>query len=124
MKLHHTSLAISLAILTVFTACNSWTEEEHASFERGNELYISQCISCHGPNGDGFNGAYPSLLKKEILAIHNQRAINLITNGSAFEGGMKPISLSQEEITDVLNYINNAWENDADFLTEETLPKL
>ncbi len=119
-----TRLTKILALGIILFSCHSFTEEEQASFDRGKELYISQCISCHGPGGDGLKGAYPSLLKPEILQVHNQRAVSLIKKGSNFEGGMKPIALSDEEIADILNYINNSWDNEASFLNEEAIQNL
>ena len=52
------------------------------------------------------------------------RAITLIKQGSAFEAGMKPVALTNKEIRDVVNYIQNTWENEADFLTKAELEQI
>ncbi len=97
-------------------SCQRFSEEEQASLDRGKEIYLTHCISCHGPEGDGMSGAYPSLTKNKIEQFHTQRAVNLIVKGSGFESGMRPIALSDEEIADVVNYIQNSWDNEADFI--------
>ena len=105
-------------------SCESLTPEQQASLDRGEELYISHCMSCHGPNGDGLQGAYPGLVKPEINEYHNKRAVSLIKTGSSYESGMKPIALSDGEIADVVNYINNSWGNESRFLIKEEIQNL
>lgn len=92
---------------------------------RGKEVYIANCITCHQPDGNGISGIYPSLVKSnKISTDQTKRAIQLITNGSPFEGGMRPIHLHKKEIVDVINYIQNAWENEAPMLTTSKLSTL
>lgn len=103
-------------LLILIGACNSYTSEQQAALERGSEIYIAHCISCHGLEGKGMNGAYPSLIKPQITKETTERAINLIRHGSGFDGGMKPISLSAQEVMDVVNYIQNTWGNKSEFI--------
>lgn len=112
--------AVSLLILS----CESLTPEQRASLDRGKEIYISHCMSCHGTKGDGLQGAYPGLQKPEINEYHNKRTVNLIKVGSSFESGMKPIALSDDEIADVVNYINNSWGNESEFLSKQEIQNL
>ena len=81
-------------------------------------------MSCHGPKGDGLGGAYPGLIKPEINEYHNKRAIELIKVGSTYDSGMKSIALSDDEIADVINYINNSWGNKSEFLTKQEIQNL
>ncbi len=99
-------------------ACTNYTSEEKAELERGGEIYITHCVSCHGTQGDGMRGAYPSLVRPEIAKVNSDRAIKLIREGSGFEGGMKPISLTDQEVIEVVNYIQNTWGNQAEFIAE------
>lgn len=110
-------LLIALPLLVVY-ACSSYTSEQQAMLDRGEEVYISHCVSCHGIHGDGMQGAYPSLIKPEIIQLHTDRTIKLIREGSGFEGGMKPISLTDAELIEVVNYIQNTWGNQAEFIAE------
>lgn len=112
------NLFLIVFLLMVVYACSSYSSEQKAMLERGSEVYITHCVSCHGTQGDGMQGAYPSLIKPEIAEVHTDRAIKLIREGSGFEGGMKPISLTDEELIEVVNYIQNTWGNRADFIAE------
>ena len=97
--------------ILALTACEPNAKEQ--SITRGKEVYVANCITCHQPDGNGITGIYPSLIKSNKISIdQTKRAVQLISYGSPFEGGMKPIHLSEKEIVDVINYIQNAWENE------------
>ena len=70
---------------------------------RGKVIYANNCQTCHQEDGLGVEGAFPALdsLKAEI---------NIIVNG--VEGSTMVAfkdELSNEEIIDVINYVNNSW---------------
>ncbi|PKV49087.1 nitrite reductase (NO-forming) [Aquimarina sp. MAR_2010_214] len=112
-------LITSFCFLAMFS-CQPKAEKE--SIANGKEVYITNCISCHQPDGQGIEGIYPSLLKSDdITRSQTERTVTLIQFGSGFEGGMKPIMLTDKEITDVINYIQNTWQNKAPFLTKTEL---
>lgn len=70
----------------------------------------------------GIERTYPSLVKPDYITMdQTERAIKLIKYGSGFDAGMKPIALTDKEIIDVVNYIQNTWENEAPFLLETEL---
>ncbi|MEQ8423834.1 MAG: cytochrome c [Cyclobacteriaceae bacterium] len=111
-------LIVLVLLILVFYSCSNYTSEQKAILERGSEVYITHCVSCHGTSGDGLQGAYPTLIKPEIAKANTARAIKLIREGSGFEGGMKPISLTDQEVIEVVNYIQNTWGNKAEFIAE------
>lgn len=116
----------SIACLTSILAlasCNKYSETELAELDRGMEVYITNCVSCHGVEGKGLNGAYPSLINSKINDGTSGRVFALIQNGSGYNGGMKPIPLSQSELKEVVNYIQNAWGNKAPFIDDKKLKK-
>lgn len=103
------------------------------SAARGKEIYISECIACHMENGEGITGAFPPLAQsdyfendiwKAVDAIINGLEGELIVNGNTYYGVMDPVALSDEEITDVLNYIRNSWNGEAELLTPEDVTKM
>lgn len=111
-KLKITALMLLVGTLA---ACSSYTPEEQAELARGKEVYIANCISCHGGDGLGLGGAYPKLIRENITEEYTARAKYLIEKGSPGDDGMMPVHLSQKEIREVINYIQNSWGNEADF---------
>jgi nitrite reductase (NO-forming) len=84
-------------------------------------------------NGEGIEGAFPSLVKTENLKDKN-RLVKIILSGMRgpivvkgvkYNAEMAGISLSDQEVVDVINYIRNSWGNKAPLmkLTEVTLAK-
>lgn len=111
------------AFLFAIFSCEEYTPEQKLVLTKGKEVYLTHCISCHGPQGDGLQGAYPSLLKPEITASVTQRAVGLVLNGSPTDQGMKPVPVTNEELVQVINYIQNSWGNKAPFIEKEYIPK-
>lgn len=116
------SLIASFCFLVMFS-CQPKAEKE--SIANGKEVYITNCISCHQADGKGIEGIYPSLMKPNYITTdQTQRALKLIKYGSGFDTGMKPLTLTDKEMIDVVNYIQNTWENEAPFLTKTQLKQL
>lgn len=91
-----------------------------ASMERGKEIYTAQCISCHMESGEGIEGAYPPLAKSDYLMADVNRSIRQIlygvsgeikVNGVVYNGEMSGFELTDQETSDLLNYIRNSWGN-------------
>ena len=90
------------------------------SMKRGEEVYATNCSSCHMPNGEGLEGAFPPVAKTDYVKDH-KRAINIIlegqegeitVNGKKYNVPMAALShLSDQQVADVLNYIRNSWSN-------------
>ena len=91
------------------------------SMERGIAIYNDFCISCHLPSGEGVKHVYPPLAHSDYLKnnrIESIRAIKygqegkVIVNGKTYNNYMPPMGLEDDEIADVMNYINHSWGND------------
>jgi mono/diheme cytochrome c family protein len=92
-----------------------------ASIERGKEVYVLECQSCHLAEGEGLPGVYPPVAKTDYLKQPTNFLINIILKGQTGEitvNGTKyntPMPaqeyLTDEKISDVLNYIRNSWTN-------------
>jgi mono/diheme cytochrome c family protein len=91
---------------------------------RGGELYATHCESCHGKNGEGQRGAFPSLAGNRAVTMARHESLIRITLEGGFAPGtagnpapygMTPFYhlLKDEEIAEVLTYIRSAWGNDA-----------
>lgn len=91
-----------------------------ASMKRGEELYISYCLSCHMDQGQGIENIYPPLAKADYLMADKNRSIDQIlrgakgemtVNGKKYDMEMPGFDLTDEEVSDLLNYIRNSWGN-------------
>jgi len=91
-----------------------------ASIERGKEVYGTQCITCHMEKGEGLEGAFPPLAKSDYLMADKNRSIKQIlegasgemkVNGVTYNGEMPAVDLTDEQVSDVLNYVRNSWGN-------------
>ncbi len=91
-----------------------------ASVARGKEIYTVQCFSCHQENGEGLEDVYPPLAKSDYLMADKTRSIKqtlhgvngeIKVNGKTYNAEMTGFDLSDEEISDVLNYVRNSWGN-------------
>jgi mono/diheme cytochrome c family protein len=75
---------------------------------KGKALY-SRCTVCHGDSGEGkeamgkvFGVTMPHLGSKEIQSLDDAALKKIIVEG---KGKMKPVSLSSQEIADVIAYV-------------------
>ncbi|WP_350284400.1 cytochrome c [uncultured Croceitalea sp.] len=87
------------------------------AYDRGKEVYITNCISCHGSNGAG-NLLYPPINSRIANAMTLERAVSLILQGSQ---NMPSVDLTDQEITDVLNYIQNSWGLEAEIIPIDSI---
>jgi mono/diheme cytochrome c family protein len=116
------SFCLSLGILLVFSCGNS----RERNYDQGANLYEEHCENCHMADGTGLEALYPPLAKADMLKnvgvgaaciIKNGLQGKIMVNGVEFETGMAPITgLSSVEITNILNYIHNAWGNEHEFI--------
>jgi len=104
------------------------------SIKRGANVYADFCFSCHLPNGKGVANVYPPLAGSDYLKNNQPESIKAIkyglsgkieVNGKTYVGVMSPMGLENDEIADVMNYINNSWDNAfGTLITEEQVSKI
>jgi uncharacterized protein len=96
---------------------------------RGKAVYDLTCIACHGPDGNGVEGAFPPLNGSDWLTgdpsipakivIHGLQG-PIKVNGKDFAGVMPPVvGLTDQQVADVLTYARQSWKNDAAPVTAE-----
>lgn len=90
------------------------------SIKRGKSIYKMFCTSCHLPNGQGIKKIYPPLdnadylinkQKESVKAVKYGLSGKIVVNGITYNNAMAPMGLSDQEVADVMNYINTAWSN-------------
>lgn len=99
-----------------------------ASSERGKEIYSRNCVSCHMDQGEGLEGVFPPLAKSDYLLANKKRAIQqtlygakgeMTVNGKVYNGEMIGFDLTDEEMSDLMNYIYNSFGNKGGVITPE-----
>lgn len=131
MKLLLLSLFVTLSF--VFTS-NSQTNALKLSMVRGEEIYTDFCMTCHLPNGKGIENIYPPLANSDYLIKNREASIkaikfglqgSIVVNGKTYNSVMAALGLSDDEVADVMNYINNSWGNKNDkMVTEAEVSKI
>ena len=116
------SIIATLFFITVISLMSFQTQkfDLKASIERGKEVYDVHCITCHMEKGEGLEGAFPPLAKADYLMADKPRSIKQIiqgatgemtVNGKTYSGEMPAVDLTDEQVSDVLNYVRNSWGN-------------
>lgn len=100
-------------------------------YVQGERLYSTYCANCHGKDGNGLKNLYPPLNKSDYLAENNDMVACIILNGLEDEivvNGKKYMmpmaglsNLTDVDITNIINYINTAWDNQ---IEETTIQKV
>ena len=90
------------------------------SIAQGKEIYTDFCMQCHLATGKGNGTTFPPLdgsdwLKKKITesihAVKYGQKAEILVNQKKFNSIMPPMGLSDEEVANVMNYIQNSWTN-------------
>lgn len=122
-------IAAAFALFTVATFFSFQKKFDlKASIARGKEIYTGQCISCHMEQGEGIENVFPPLAKSDYLMADKKRSIlqilhgasgEMTVNGVVYNGDMPAIELSDEQVSDVLNYVRNSWGNKGEAVRPE-----
>lgn len=116
-----------LLFLLVFFSCKSET------YHQGRILYENFCQNCHMQDGTGLKSVIPSLKNSEYLLNNQDKLVclirhglkdTIITNNKTFVQSMPgSLKLTQGDITNIINYINNAWGNNYGIIRYEDVLK-
>ena len=104
---------------------------ESKPHRQGEILYLNFCANCHMDDGSGLAGNIPPLAQSDYVAQNQEQLACIIrygmegpivVNGKTYQNPMAGIpELSEFEIANVINYINQAWGNDYGFIKVEDL---
>ena len=87
--------------------------------EQGKLVYEDNCSSCHQSNGQGIKGTVPALAGNgAVTALEPYDVIMAVLEGFPANGTWGAMAsfadkLSDDQISDVTNYVRSAWNNDA-----------
>ena len=112
----------------VFLASAAVAAPDAESVKRGQAVYSRTCIACHQPTGMGLPPVFPPLAGSEWVSKDASIAVRNIINGMqgpvtvkgvTYNSVMPPVAgLSDKDIADVVNYVNNSWGNTGPNVTE------
>jgi mono/diheme cytochrome c family protein len=104
------------------------------SYVRGEAIYNDMCITCHMANGEGVPKAFPPLAGSDYLENNQELSIKavkygmsgeIVVNGTTYNSVMASMGLNDQEVADVMNYINRSWGNNyGEEITEEKVTKI
>ncbi|MEK6782017.1 MAG: cytochrome c [Bacteroidota bacterium] len=101
-----------------------------ASMERGKEVYLTYCLSCHMEQGEGVEDIYPPVAKSDYMMADKKRSVmqvlkgatgEMTVNGKKYNTEMLGIDLSAQETSDLLNYIRNSFGNKGEAVTPDEI---
>lgn len=110
-------LIAAFSTITLFSFYQAF--DLKASMERGKTIYEAQCMSCHMAEGEGLEGIFPPVARSANLNDKNRLVKIVLTglrgpmkaNGVEYNGEMTGFPLSDQQVSDVLNYMRNSWGN-------------
>ncbi|MEO1052358.1 MAG: cytochrome c [Bacteroidota bacterium] len=122
------TIAVLLFCLTLssFYRAPSQSDKLKESMARGSDIYATTCSACHMQTGEGISGVFPPLAKSDYLMADITRSIRqiiygadgeMVVNGVTYNGQMAALDLSDEQVSDVLNYVRNSWGNKGEIVT-------
>lgn len=124
-------LLVAITAMSFFSFYPVQKFDLKSSIIRGKDVYASQCITCHLEQGEGIEGVYPPLAKSDYLMADKKRSIEQVlygltgeikVKGVAYDGVMTGFDgLSDQEVSDVLNYIRNSFGNKGAAVTPEEI---
>ncbi|MDX2110426.1 MAG: copper-containing nitrite reductase [Verrucomicrobiota bacterium] len=101
--------------------------------EAGSRTYAAICAACHQPTGLGIPGAFPPLAKSDYIKADKLRAVSAVVhglsgpvtvNGQKFNSVMPAVTLSDDEVANVVTYVLNNFGNDAGDVTSSEVAKV
>jgi mono/diheme cytochrome c family protein len=114
----------SIVLLIALSSQSFDQATPQADIKKGQVVYETYCISCHMEDGNGVPSAFPSLVKTGNLADKN-RLVKIVlqgvrgpivVKGEKYDAEMASITLTDQEVAEVINYIRNSWGNKASLM--------
>ena len=99
-----------------------WTKAELV--ERGQGVYLKNCVACHQANGQGLPPVFPSLDGSQIVMGNKATNIEILMEGVQ-GAAMQAFSnqLSEVDIASVITYTRQSWSNGKNGDGEIVVPK-
>ncbi len=115
-----TFLLIYFAAIIALAAIFLQDPELEESMQRGSEIYMDFCVTCHLGKGEGVSNTFPPLAESDYLTKNREESIRgvkygqqgeIVVNDVTYNNVMAPLGLEDDEIADVMNFVMNSWGN-------------
>ena len=117
-----------VATAVVATAAASGANAASPRIAAGAKIFAGNCTGCHGANGVGQPGIFPSLVANPYVSGDAKRVIHtvkfgltgkIVAKGVKYDGMMPAWSgtLTDPQIADVISYIRTTWGNKGSLVT-------
>jgi mono/diheme cytochrome c family protein len=117
---------ICVAIIIIVATVIGCQRKIDQSFQKGEEIFKSYCVACHGLHGNGVL-FQKSALNNSIFVVGNpNNVIAVILYGREGAGTMPGwnMTLNDREVAAVATYIRQAWSNRAAPVTPAMVAKI
>lgn len=124
-----------MKVLIAFLGLTSigWMNGCRPGESKSGELYKENCMNCHGTDGEGLGRLIPPLAGSDFLQENKDRLACIIrhglggevtVNGETYHHPMPGNEqLSEVDITNIINYINQSWGNGGEFVSPVEIKK-
>lgn len=122
-----------ISSIVIFIVCSSFLIKQQpgitASVQRGKQVYVLTCLTCHQEDGMGVQRMNPTLVKTKWvlgdkkalcgIVLHGLNGGEIEIDGDYFHNRMPPQAslLTDQQIADVLTYVRNSFGNKAGAVT-------
>ena len=96
---------------------------------QSHNLYDQHCANCHMENGEGLRNLIPPLAGADYLRDNRREVVRgirygmegpIVVNGRTYDHPMPGnVELSEFQIVNIVNYVNQAWGNEYGRVTVE-----
>ncbi len=101
-------------------------------YGKGMKIYNKHCAVCHNEDGNGLQGLIPPIRQSDYLVKHQDDLACIIrfgldttitVNNVVYDMQQMPANdiLDDIAITNLINFINNAWGNEGKFVTPKKI---
>ncbi len=121
MRRYFFAFIVLAGLLTLLVGCG---QTEHV---QGRSLYLTHCANCHFEEGQGLRQLMPPLAGADYLRDRPREVVRgirhgmegpLEVNGVVYNAQMPANpDLTEFQIVNIMNYINQAWGNDYGMVT-------